>query len=128
MNLGIDYQRPLTSQKGTTRCASYCSTIYGVFLPNNQTDSDQASRSNYQLRNKKDKIICHITVTQSETTKLWKLCWTNDPVSSTNRLQVGEKRDRQTGRQADERGTHRLNLTLETYKLMVIYGPYLGPS
>lgn len=98
MNLGIDYQQPLTSQKETTRCASYSHTFYGVFLPNNQTDADQASRSNYQLRNKKDKIICHITTMQSETTRLWKL----SVGQMTQFLQQIDcklgKKDRQTGR------------------------------
>ena len=80
-----------TAKRETTRCASYtvsvkycCQTV--------KPDSDHASRSSYQfVGNVEDKRIFHMRSLECSQQPLdrWKLCWTNDPVSSKNRLQMG---------------------------------------
>ena len=100
MNPGVDCQWPLRLQKETQPDGPLILVSVKYCCQTVKPYSDHASRSSYQfVGNVEDKRIFHMRSLGCSQQPLdrWKLCWTNDPVSSKNRLQMGGGRGGQTG-------------------------------
>ena len=111
MNPGVDCQWPLILQKKKQPDVPLIMVSVKYCCQTVKPDSDHASRSSYQLvGNVKDKRIFHMRSLGYSQQPLdrWKLCWTNDPVSSKNRLQMGGRQGRWTDR-------WQRNLKIKTY-------------
>ena len=89
------------TERKTTRFTSYNSISMKYSCQTIKPESDHASKSNYQFAgNAEDKRICHMRPLgcSQQPPDGWKFCWTNNPVSSKNRLQGVGKKERQTDR------------------------------